>query len=99
MSTAEDQQCFEVGAIIVPILQMGEVRLRDVEMKGPRSLSKWPKQVAKSGLWELPAQVWASDFKALTDSFSYMLVLRGPPQSCFSVSSHSTDEETEAQMK
>ena len=67
MSTAKDQQPWEVGVVIIPILQMGKLRLRDVEMRCLRSLSQWLKQVAKSGLWELQAQAQARVFKALTD--------------------------------
>lgn len=66
----QGQQPWGVGTIVIPILQMGILRPRDVEMKCLISLSGWLKQVPKSGLWELQAHAQARLPKALPDTFS-----------------------------
>lgn len=56
MSTTKGQQPWEVGTIIIPILQTGKLSLGVVKMKHLRSASEWLKQADISEGWERQAQ-------------------------------------------
>lgn len=85
-----------VGTMVLPILQMGELRLRYVEKKCLMSQSEGLKQVAKIRAVGAPNPRSGKISPSPPSPFFHqcrMSVLRGPPQS-FWASSHSTDGRT-----